>query len=72
MYEVEYFGDHNSALTANIITDNIFVHIDDEGHKFVNLYAIVNLRVNREEMQHGDDFIFHHNGGKRCRETTNG
>lgn len=72
LYEVEYADGHKAALAANTIAENMFAQVDDEGHRFVLLDAIVDHRVDGSELRGNDGFITSTNGGRRKRETTKG
>ena len=41
MYEVKYNDGHTSSLAANVIAENLFAQVDQEGNQFVILEAIV-------------------------------
>ena len=72
MYEVEYMDGHKAALSANVIAENLFSQVDDEGNRYVLLDAIMDHRVDGSEIKGEDAFIVSANGGRRRKETTRG
>ena len=41
MYEVEYTDGFKQAMSANVIAENMFASVDEEGHRHLLLDAIV-------------------------------
>ena len=72
MYEVEFQGGRTETFTANIIAENMFAQVDDEGHRQVLLKEVIDHRKDGRAVSHEDAFITSHNGVKRRRETTIG
>ena len=50
VYEVEYLDGRRDALSANIIAENLFAQVDDEGNRFVLLDSIADHRVNGSQV----------------------
>eukprot|EP00546_Thalassionema_frauenfeldii_P011116 CAMPEP_0178911100 /NCGR_PEP_ID=MMETSP0786-20121207/9490_1 /TAXON_ID=186022 /ORGANISM="Thalassionema frauenfeldii, Strain CCMP 1798" /LENGTH=89 /DNA_ID=CAMNT_0020583475 /DNA_START=46 /DNA_END=312 /DNA_ORIENTATION=+ len=44
MYEVEFFDGSKQALSANVIAENLFASVDEEGHRHLLLDSIVGFR----------------------------
>ena len=72
MYEVEYKDGHKAALAANIIAENLFAQVDDEGHRHVLFEAITDIRADGTEVKEEDAYVIASNGVKRRKETTKG
>ena len=45
MYEVDYQEVHTAALSANLIADNLFAQVDEEGNCSVLFDKIVDVRT---------------------------
>jgi hypothetical protein len=73
MYEVEFPSGQTEAFLANIIAENMFAQVDDEGHRNVLMKDIIDHHKNGRAVEAEDAFITtSHNGVKRRRETTIG
>lgn len=72
MYEVEYRDGHRAALAANVIAENMFAQVDEEGRRHMMLDSIVDMRTNGDQVEQKDAFVTSSNGVKRRRETTKG
>ena len=72
MYEVEYPDGYKASLSANVIAQNMFAQVDDEGNRHVLFDAIIDHRVDGTEVKTMDAFIVNKSGHKRRRETTKG
>ena len=72
MYKVEYPDGFKSSLSANVIAQNMFAQVDDEGNRHVLFDAIIDHRVDGTEVKTMDAFIVKKSGHKRRRETTKG
>jgi hypothetical protein len=57
---------------ANIIAENLFAQVDDEGHRCVLLDNIIDHRSTGDYISGDDGFIHLENGMKRRRHTTQG
>jgi hypothetical protein len=71
-YEIEFFNGHSEALSANLIAQNLFSQIDEEGIRHVLLDDIIDHRRNVTALNKKDAFITMSNGVKRRRQTTQG
>ena len=69
-YEVEFLDGHLEALSANLIAQNLFSQIDEEGARHVLLDDIIDHRWNAMALDKEDAFITMSNGVKRRRQTT--
>ena len=72
MYEVEFIDGHKQAMAANVIAENLFALVDEEGHRHLILDSIVDHRKNDAAVIKEDAFVVSSNGIKRRRETTKG
>ena len=72
LYNVEYLDGHKAALAANAIAINIFVQVDNEGHRHILLDSIADHRTNGKQVTVNNVFVTSPNGGKRPCETTKG
>jgi len=72
MYEVEFHDGTKQALAANVIAENIFASVDEEGHRHILLDSIVDVRKSRTAVSKEDGFVVSSNGVKRRIETTKG
>ena len=72
MYEVEFADGHKQAFSANVIAENMFATVDEEGHRHLLLDQIIDYRRSSEAVHKDDAFITNSSGTKRRRETTKG
>ena len=72
IYEIEYSDGHRGSLAANSIAINLFVQVDQEGHRHVILNHIVDHRTDGNELCKKDGFIKSKNGRLCQKETTKG
>ena len=72
MYEVEFIDGTKQAMTANLIAENMFATVDEEGHRHLLLDSIIDFRKNEDAVKQEDAFIVGKNGTRRRRETTKG
>ena len=72
MYEVEYQDCHTSILKANIIADNIFAQVDEEGNCSVLLDDIVDVRTDGTQVLQQDAFVTTSSGTQHRVTTTKG
>ena len=72
MYEVEYNDGHTASLAANVIAENLFAQVDQEGNRFVILEAIVGSRTDGTQTLQQDAFAVTSTGTKRRVQTTKG
>ena len=72
MYEVEYLDGYKTSLAANVIAENLFAQVDEEGNRQVLFDEIVEHRTDGTEVKQQDAFITTKSGTKRRKETTKG
>ena len=72
MYEVEYQYGHMASLAANLIAENLFVHVDEEVNRSVLFDEIVNVRTNGTQVLQQDAFVTTSSGEQRRVTTTKG
>ncbi len=61
-YEVEYADGHVEELTANIIAENLFAQVDEEGRQQMTLGAIMDHRVSQEAVPRSHGTYVNHHG----------
>jgi hypothetical protein len=71
-YTVEFTDGHSEALTANLIAQNLFSEIDEEGNRHILLDDIIDCRKSGAAVSQEDAFVTMSNGVKRRRQTTLG
>ena len=71
-YEVEFNDGQKQALTANLIAQNMFSQVNDEGHRHVLLDSIIDMRTDGSQILKRDAFVTLKNGAKWRIETTKG
>ena len=71
-YEVEFNDGQKQALTANLIAQNMFSQVNDEGHRHVLLDSIIDMRTDGSQILKRDAFVTLKSGAKRRVETTKG
>ena len=72
MYEVEYQDGHTAALAANLIAENIFAQVDEEGNRSVLFDKIVDVRTDGTQVLQQDAFVTTLSGTQRRVITTKG
>ena len=72
VYEIEYSDGYKTSLAANVIAENMFAQVDDEGNRYQLLSEIVDHRTDGSEVTQQDAFVNTQTGTKRRRETTKG
>ena len=72
MYEVEFQDGHTEALSTNIIAENLFSQIDEDGHRQAILDQIVDVRTDGTNVPESEAFVTSKNGSRRRRITTQG
>jgi hypothetical protein len=71
-YDVEFPDGVVESYAANVIAENIFSQIDDEGHHHLLLKSIVDHKSDGSAVKADDGFIMSKNGNKTRRLTTKG
>ena len=72
MFEVEYVDGNNSALSANLVPENMFVQIDKERNHHVLMDEITDHQFDEEALNSQDAFVTTSSGTKCRRQTTQG
>ena len=72
IYEVEYADGYKEALAANLIAQNMFAQVDEEGHRHVLFEAIIDMRTDGSQVIKRDAFLTLKSGAKRRVHTTKG
>lgn len=72
VYIVEWLDGHTEELMANVIAENLFAQVDDEGNRFVLLDDIVDHRKSADALSGDDGYIMSESGMKYRRRTTQG
>ena len=49
-YEIEFKDGYTEALSANLIAQNMFSQVDDEGHRHVLLDSIIDMRTDGSQI----------------------
>ena len=72
IYEVEYCDGYVVSMAANIIAENIFTQVDQEGNTCVLIDSIINTRTYGTQTLQQDAFVITKSGNKRIKNTTKG
>jgi hypothetical protein len=72
VYEVEWLDGRTERLQANVIAENLFAQIDEEGNRHVLLDDIIDYRKTDEAVTEDDAFYTARSGMKHRRRTTKG
>jgi len=72
LYEVEFPDGSTDAFTANIIAENMFSQVDDEGLAYSILDEVVDHRTNGHALSKDDGYFEDRNGKRHPRRTTKG
>ena len=72
MYEVEYNDGHTASMAANLIAENLFAQVDQEGNRFVMLDSITGTRTDGNQVLQQDAFVYTSSGTNRRVHTTKG
>ena len=72
MYEVEYQDNHTAELAANLIAENLFAQVDEEGNRSVLFDEIVYVRTDGTQVLQQDAFVNTSIGTQRRVITTKG
>ena len=57
MYEVEYQDGHKAALASNLVAENLFAQVDEEGNCSVIFDEIVDVRTDGTQVLQQDAFV---------------
>ena len=72
MYEVEYQDGHTAALAVNLIAENLFTQVDEDGNRSVLFDKIVDVRIYGTQVLQQDAFVTKSSVTQRRVKTTNG
>ena len=72
MYEVVFDDGHKLSMAANLIAENMFASVDEEGHRHLLLDSIVGYRKTADAVNKNDAYVKSSNGVSRRKETTKG
>ena len=72
MYEFEYADGEKSALSANLISENMFTQIEEDGNRHVLMDNITDNFFDDVAVKNQDTFVITYSGTKRRRQTTQG
>ena len=72
LYEVEYADGYTTAMTANLIAENMFAQVDEDGHREVFIDEIIDVRSNKDAINEEDAFHTMNIGVKTREQTTAG
>ena len=72
MYKVEYADCEKYAFSANVIAENMFTQIDEEGNHHVLMEKITDYRFDEAVVKSHDAFVTPSFGTKHRRQTTQG
>ena len=72
LYEVQFFDGETMPLTANLVAENMFAQVNDEGHRTVLFDEIVDTRKSSEAVPKEQAYYEVPHGAKRRRRTTKG
>ena len=72
MYDIEFPDGSTDVVSANLIAENLFSQVDDEGRQFQIIDEIVDCQFTDEAVKPEDGFVISQNGQKRPVITTKG
>ena len=72
MYKVEYHDGSVTAMTANVITENLLAQVDEEGHQQLLLDNIIDHRHDDTAIRKEDGYFVTQSGTRRKKRTTRG
>ena len=72
MYKIQYQDGHTAALAANLIAENLFAQVDEEGNRSVLFDEIVDVRTDVTQVLQQDAFVTPSSGTQRRVITTKG
>ena len=72
VYEIEYQDGHKAPVAANVIVENLFHQVNDDGLKTMVLDQVIGHRTDGSEVTDENAFIMSTNGIKHRKRTTNG
>lgn len=72
MYIVDYPDGHTEALSANVIAENLFAQVDEQGRRYAIMDQIIDVRTDGNEVEESNSHYTTASGVKRRRLTTKG
>ena len=72
LYQIEYADGHTVPVAANVIVENLFNQVNDDGYEIMTLESIIGHRTDGSEVKEKDAYVVSANGVKRRKETTMG
>ena len=71
-YEIEFTDGTTEKYTANIIAENMFAQVDDEGHQFLLLDEIIDHKRDNSAIPILEGMIWNASGTEKPKRTTKG
>ena len=71
-YKIEFTDGSHEKYTSNIIAENIFAQVDDEGHQFQIIDKITDHHKDNSAVPISDSMIQNANGMAKPKKTTRG
>ena len=65
MYEVKYHDGYVASMAANVIFENLFTLVEQEGNRFLLIDSIIDTRTDGTPKLQQDVFVVTNNGTKR-------
>ena len=72
LYKVEYIYRTIETLAANIITENILLQVEKEGHRKLLMNVIIDNQTHKDDIKEDDTFYTKMDGTIHCRHTIKG
>ena len=72
IYDVEFPDGSIKQYSANLIAENLYSQVDEEGYRYQLMDEIVDVRRDGDAIEKADGFLVDKNGRKRQRITTKG
>ena len=72
MYELEYDNGYTIPVSANLIAENLFHQVNDEGHRMMVLDEVIGHRTDGTEIGEKDAYNISKVGKRRRKKTTKG
>ena len=71
-YEIEFTNGMHEKYQANVIAENMYAQVNDEGNEFLLLDEIMDHKSDGSAIQIADGMIMNTNGTKKPKKTTRG
>ena len=72
LYNVEFPDGHIAAYAANVIAENMYAQVNEEGHTIVTMDEILDHAMDGSAVSPDDLYVTTKNGKKHMRRTTQG